>query len=94
MNNTLQNIELGAQQALGLIQAALPVIEAIAPAGGPVGMGIGLAAQLLPLLAKIPVGTVISVDEQASLVARIRAVALLDFSHSCWQVKASSTVNG
>ena len=86
---TKTTIIVDANAALSFIRTAMPIVEAIAPRGaaaGPVGAGVSAVALLLPLLAQIPVGTVVSVEEQASLRARMQAIVLLDFSGPQWQV--------
>jgi ABC-type antimicrobial peptide transport system permease subunit len=89
MPTTIQTIQMDAQAALDFIKSALPILEATIPAvgaaAGPIGLGVSAAALLLPLLAQIPIGTVITAEEQQALKHRVQEMALLDFSSPAWQ---------
>ena len=81
----VQTLELDAQAALGVINGVLPIIEAAGVAGGPAGLAISGAAALIPLLEKIPVGGVLTVDGQAALWNRIQNIIEKGFSAPEWQ---------
>ena len=80
---TKQIIVTDASAALKFIQAVLPILEAAGVATGPAGLGVSAAAAfLIPLIAQIPTGTIITVEEQLSLFQR--AGKLMDFSGPEW----------
>jgi cation transporter-like permease len=85
--STIQTIEIEAGKVLGAVQAVLPALEAAVPAlaaaGGPIGLGVGAAAALLPLLEALPSG-LISVQDQADLVQRIQSLGTA-FGGKEWQ---------
>lgn len=67
--DTLNNISISATQGLTIVQTTLSALKAFIPAiaavGGPIGMGISLAASLIPLISKIPTGGEITDETQA-----------------------------
>lgn len=80
---TKQTVVVDAQAALTFIQTILPILEAAGVATGPTGMAVSAAAQLLlPMIAQIPTGKLITVAEQADLYHR--AANLMDFSGPQW----------
>lgn len=89
---TLQTIEVDAQKVLAVIDTLLPFAEkyipAIAPLGGPVGLGVSLASSLLPLIGLIPVGPVMTAAMQQNYLNRVQALVLLDFSGPRWKVSS------
>jgi len=93
MSNVIQTIEIGATEAIGIIDSILPIAEkalpVLAAAGGPIGMGVSVAAALLPLLQKIPIGPEFTVETQQDYLSRIQAVNLLDFSGPAWQLSTA-----
>lgn len=71
---TPTQISLDAKQGLGIVQTVLPLLESMIPQ---VAAGSALAnliisggEALVPLIASIPTGELISVEEQAALMAR------------------------
>lgn len=79
-----------AEQALEIVRKTLPLIQAYGPAaaaiGGPVGLGISAAVALLPLIEKIPVGELLTIDEQAALKSQVDdIVSGKAFEGSQWQ---------
>lgn len=95
MSDVIQTIEIGATEALGIIDSVLPIVEkalpVVAASAGPVGLGVSAAAALLPLLQKIPIGPTFTVETQQSYLQRIQAVSLLDFSSAAWQPSTAGT---
>lgn len=89
MSNVVQQIQIDASEILQFINSILPPLEAaipaVAAAGGPIGLGASLAAGLLPLLSKIPIGPVFTVEVQQDILTRVQAINLLDFSRPEWQ---------
>src|SRR6266404_7273176 len=85
--STIQTIEVDAQNVLKLIDTALPLIQAVAPAGGPIGLGVSLAASFLPMLEKIPIGPTFTVEMQQDYLNRCKEAVLLDFSHPGWKLQ-------
>lgn len=96
MSNVIQTIEIAATEALGIIDAVLPIVEKAAPfaaaAGGPIGLGVSAAAALLPLLQKIPIGPEFTVEQQQSYLDRIKIQTLLDFSAPAWKLSTATPV--
>jgi hypothetical protein len=87
--NTIQTIQLDAGEFLQFIDGVLTPLEqaipAVAQVGGPIGLATSAAAAILPLLSKIPIGEVYTVEQQQSILDRVQALNLLDFSAPGWQ---------
>lgn len=90
--NAIQTIQLDAGEFLQFVNGLLPTLEAAVPAvatvGGPIGLGVSAAAALLPLLSKIPIGQVYTVEIQQDILNRVQALTLLDFSDPAWKRSA------
>ena len=84
----ITTIEIDAQSALNIIQTFLPILENYVPAVGSnaadIQLAIAAAAALIPLLEKIPSGT-ISAADQAALAAKITALQSTAFQGPEWQ---------
>lgn len=98
MPNVIQTIQIDASEILQFINSMLPTLEAAIPAvaqvGGPIGLGVSAAAGLLPLLSKIPIGEVYTVEVQQDILTRVQALSLLDFSRPEWQRSVPKPVPG
>jgi hypothetical protein len=87
---TLQTIELDAGAVLNLVKTVLPVLETAGVVGGPVGLGVSAAAGLLlPLLAQIPTGELMTVGQQAELFHRA-ANLLAGLDGPQWRVSSAA----
>jgi hypothetical protein len=89
MSNVIQTIQLDAGEILQFIDGILPPLEAVLPkvaeVGGPIGLATSAAAAILPLLSKIPIGEVYTVEVQQDYLNRVQALTLLDFSGAQWK---------
>ncbi len=87
--NAIQVIQLDVGEVLTFIDGVLTPLEAVLPqvaaVGGPIGLGVSAAAAILPLLSKIPIGQVYTVEVQQDILNRAQALTLLDFSGAQWK---------
>lgn len=87
--NAIQTIQLDVGELLTFVNGVLTPLEAVLPqvaaVGGPIGLGVSAAAAILPLLSKIPIGEVYTVEVQQDIFARAQALTLLDFSAAQWK---------
>lgn len=85
---TKQTVILDAQVVLNTVRTVLPILEAAGISAGPAGLGVSAAAALLlPLIAMIPTGELITVAQQAELAHRV--ANLMDFTGPQWVVSTA-----
>jgi hypothetical protein len=91
---TKDNIQLGATEAVGIINTVLPFLKTALPivrsAGGPIGMGIAALEALVPLIQRIPTNDPVSLAAQAAQLKEIEDITQFGFTGPEWKKSTDS----